>query len=292
MNQNKFNLDTKIIGLFGHPIRHTYSPFMHNIAFELLDLNYIYLPFDVPMSSLKDAVKGMIALGIKGFNITIPHKENIIPFLKNVSEEASIIGAVNTVVNDNGVLNGFNTDVHGIVETLIPFKDEITNEEVSIIGAGGATRSAVYALVRNFKPKHINVINRTEQKAETLKDYFKTKMHFNGIKVFQLYSPDMIEVLNNSKLIINTTSVGMSPNVDDTVITDPKSFVKDQIVFDIVYNPVKTKLLQLANSAGARTLNGLKMFVHQGAKSFELWTGVEMPVEKISKALQLHITES
>lgn len=292
MNENKFNLDTKIIGLIGHPIRHTYSPLMHNISFELLGLNYIYLPFDLPLSSLKDAVKGMVALGIKGFNITIPHKENIIPFLKNVSEEASIVGAVNTVVNDNGVLNGFNTDVNGIIETLMPFKDEIFNEEVCIIGAGGAARSAIYALIRHFKPRHINIINRTEQKAESLKNYFKTKMHYNALKTYELIPPDLVDLFKNSKLIINTTSVGMLPNIDDTVINLPQAFVKGQIVFDIVYNPVKTKLLQIAKAEGATTINGLKMFVHQGAKSFELWTGLEMPVDKISKALQLHITES
>jgi shikimate dehydrogenase len=292
MNQNKFNLDTKIIGLFGHPIRHSYSPFMHNITFELLSLNYIYLPFDVPITNFKDAVKGIVALGIKGFNVTIPHKENIIPFLKNVSEEASIIGAVNTVVNDNGVLSGFNTDVTGIIETLLPFKDEILNEEVSILGAGGAARSAIYALIRHFKPGRINIINRTEQKSESLKDYFKTRMHFNQLKSVQLFTPDLTDILKNSKLIINTTSVGMSPNVDDSVINELQAFTKDQIVFDIVYNPVKTKFLQTAQNSGAKTINGLKMFVHQGAKSFELWTGVQMPVDKIFRALQLHITES
>jgi len=289
MQHNKFNLDTKIIGLIGHPIKHTYSPLIHNMAFDLLGLNYIYLPFDIPLSNLKSAVKGMVALGIKGFNVTIPHKENIIPFLKNVSDEANIVGAVNTVVNENGFLSGYNTDVNGIIESLIPFKDEITGNEVSLIGAGGAARSVIYALIRHFKPNRINIINRTEQKAESLKEYFSSKMLYKNFKSYELFPPDLVSVLRDSKLIVNSTAIGMSPEIDDTPINLPQSFMKGQIVFDIVYNPVKTKFLQIAQSEGATTIDGLKMFVHQGAKAFELWTGKEMPVEKIFNGLKMYL---
>ena len=137
---DKFNIDTKITGIIGHPIKHTFSPFMHNIAFELLKLNYLYLPFDVPPSNLKPAIRGMVAFGIKGLNVTIPHKESIIPIIKNVSEEVNIIGAANTIVNDDGILKAYNTDVFGIVETLLPYKEKIINNEVSILGSGGASR--------------------------------------------------------------------------------------------------------------------------------------------------------
>lgn len=286
---NKFNQDTNIIGIIGHPIKHSYSPLMHNISFEIKNLNYIYLPFDVPINTLKAAIKGMVALGIKGFNITLPHKENIIAYLRNVSEEASIIGAVNTVVNDNGILSGYNTDVNGVYETLLPYKDEITGQKVSIFGAGGGARSVIYTLIRNFKPEKIQIINRTEQKGESLREYFSTRMHFTDIKSYELIPPDLVDILRDSKLIINTTSVGMYPNVDDSVTSIPQSFVKDQIVFDLIYNPLKTRLLQLAESQGATVIDGLRMLVHQGAKSFELWTGEEMPVEKINKALKLYI---
>jgi shikimate dehydrogenase len=286
---NKFNQDTNIIGIIGHPIKHSYSPLMHNISFEIKNLNYIYLPFDVPINTLKAAIKGMVALGIKGFNITLPHKENIIAYLRNVSEEASIIGAVNTVVNDNGILSGYNTDVNGVYETLLPYKDEITGQKVSIFGAGGGARSVIYTLIRNFKPEKIQIINRTEQKGESLREYFSTRMHFTDIKSYELIPPDLVDVLRDSKLIINTTSVGMYPNVDDSVTSIPQSFVKGQIVFDLIYNPLKTRLLQLAESQGATVIDGLRMLVHQGAKSFELWTGEEMPVEKINKALKLYI---
>lgn len=287
---NKFNLETQIIGIIGHPIKHTYSPLMHNISFELKNLNYIYLPFDVPFNNLKAAIKGMVALGIRGFNITLPHKENIIQYLKNVSEEASVIGAVNTVVNDNGELNGYNTDVYGITESLMPYKDELSGQEVTVVGAGGAARSAVYALIRNFRPKNINIINRTEQKAESLKEYFYSKMHYSDICSYELVPPDLVEVFSNSKLIINATSVGMNPNVDDAITTIPQSFTKGQIVFDFVYNPLQTKLLRIASIEGATVIDGLNMLILQGAKAFELWTGEEMPVDQILKALKLYIS--
>lgn len=288
--QNKFNQNTKIIGVIGHPIKHSFSPLMHNISFELSGLNYLYLPFDVPPAILKDSLKGMVALGIKGFNVTIPLKEKVLPLLKDVSEEANIIGAVNTIVNEEGTLKGYNTDVYGVVETLLPFKDELSNSKVSIIGAGGAARSVIYALIRNFNVAQISIINRTEQIAESLKDYFSTKMLFNEIKSFPLVPPDLIEVFRDSKLIVNTTSMGMFPEVDDSATTIKESFMKGQIVFDVIYNPIKTKLLKLAESQGATIVTGLKMFVEQGAKSYELWTGEQMPKEKVMKALESYLT--
>lgn len=291
MNQyDKFNLNTGIIGILGHPIKHSYSPLMHNIAFELKKLNYIFLPFDVPQNNLKDAVKGIVALGFKGFNVTLPHKETIIQHLKNVSEEASMVGAVNTVVNDNGTLIGYNTDVNGVYETLLPYKDEITGKQVSIIGAGGASRSVIYTVIRHFKPERVNIINRNLQKAESLKEYFSAKMRYNNLFSFELYPPDLKDILTRSRLIVNTTSVGMYPNIDDSVITGYEHFSKDQIVFDLIYNPVRTKLLMLADAAGAQTLDGLNMFVHQGARAFQLWTGQEMPIDKILKTLRLFIS--
>ncbi|MAT56874.1 MAG: shikimate dehydrogenase [Melioribacteraceae bacterium] len=287
--ENKINHNSNIVAVIGHPIKHSFSPLMHNISFDILQLDYLYLSFDVPSESLKDALKGMIALGIKGFNVTIPHKEKIVDFLNDVSEEASVIGAVNTVVNENGILHGYNTDVAGIVETLLPFKDELAGSEVTIIGAGGAARAALYSLIRHFKIEKINIVNRTEEKAERLKEYFSAKMLYNGIKAYDLTPPDLIDVFNRSKLIINTTSIGMSPEEDDSPTTIPGSFNKDQIIFDVVYNPLETKFLQLAKSQGAVTLNGLRMFVEQGAKAFELWTGHEMPKDKIYKTLQSYL---
>jgi shikimate dehydrogenase len=287
--KDSFHLNTKIIGLLGHPIKQSYSPFIHNVTVELKKLDYIYLPFDVPAANLKNALKGMIALDIKGFNITIPHKESILQFMNDVSEEASIIGSVNTVVNDDGKLTGYNTDVNGVLESLIPYKDDIYGREVTVVGAGGSSRAVIYTLIRYFKPSVINIINRTEQRAEALKKYFSDKMKYDGIRTKELFPPELIDIFSASKLIINATPVGMFPDQDDIITTLENSFVKDQIVFDLVYNPPQTKLLKLAASRGAIAINGLKMLVNQAAKSFELWTNEEMPFDQIYKSLQVFI---
>jgi len=289
MGKDSYHLNTKLVGLIGHPIKHSYSPFIHNVTFELKKLDYIYLPFDIPPSTLKTAVKGMIALGIKGFNVTIPHKENILQQMHNVSEEASIVGAINTVVNDLGKLTGYNTDVLGVFEILSPYKEEISGNDVCVVGAGGAARAVIYTLIRHFKPSSIFLINRTEQRAESLKNYFVDKMRYDNFKTKELFPPDLVEVFQNSKLIVNATSVGMFPDSDDIITNLENSFNKEQIVFDLVYNPPQTQLLKLASSRGATILDGIKMLIHQAAKSFELWTGEQMPIEQLHKSLQLFI---
>ena len=287
--KNLTHVNTKLLGLIGHPIKHSYSPFIHNAAFEIKKLDYIYLPFDITKSNLKSAIKGMSILGIQGFNVTIPHKENILDMLNTISEEASIIGAVNTVVNDHGELNGYNTDVYGVTETLVPYKKDISGSVISVLGAGGASRAVLYSLIRNYKPKKIYLINRNEQKAESLKSYFSEKIKFDSIQTKELFPPDLVEIFQSSKLIINTTSVGMFPEVDDSITDLGESFKKGQIVFDLVYNPIKTKFLKLAQKQGAEILDGLSMLIYQAAKSFELWTGEEMPQEQVKNSIKYYI---
>ena len=275
-----------VVGIIGHPITHSLSPLMHNTAFEIKGLDYIYLSFDVVSENLEDAMKGMVGLGIRGFNVTIPHKEKIVQYLNKISDEANIIGAVNTVVNENGILTGYNTDVNGIVKTLEPYKEELENSEVSLFGAGGATRSILYALIRNFNVGKINLINRTKERAEQLKDYYSEKMLFENISTFELVPPDLKKIIFNSKVLINATPLGMFPETDDSPVLSEEFFNDNQIVFDVIYNPLKTKFLQLAESSGATVVNGLKMFVEQGSKAFELWTGEEMPKEEITKVVE------
>ncbi|HQF43810.1 MAG TPA: shikimate dehydrogenase [Ignavibacteriaceae bacterium] len=287
--QNSFYSNVELIGLLGFPIKQSFSPFIHNIAAELTGTKLIYLPFEVHSSNLKNAVKGITALGIKGFNVTVPHKVAVADFMSKLSEEASITGSVNTVVNELGKLIGYNTDVYGINESLLPYKSQISSNDVCVIGAGGAARSVIYTLIRNFKPKTIYLINRTAEHSESLRQHFKSKMRYDSIITNELQQPDLLNVMNNCSLVVNCTSVGMFPDVDDSVVTNHQLFVKDQIVFDIVYNPVKTKFLQLAESSGATTINGLKMFVLQAAKSFNHWTGVEFPIDKVYKSLLLYV---
>ncbi len=289
--KDSFHANTKIIGLLGHPIKHSYSPFVQNVAFEFEKMDYIYLAFDVPPANLKSALNGVLALGMEGLNVTLPHKEKIIQHLDELSEEATTIGAVNTIVNDQGKLIGYNTDVTGIIETLIPFKEQITGSTVTVLGAGGGARAAIYALIRHFKPEQINLINRTVQRADSIQNYFSTKMRYDGFKTMDLFPPDIIDTLQSSRLIINATSIGMFPEMDDTITDLKESFSSSQIVFDLIYNPPKTKFLKLAETQGATTLGGLKMMVSQAAKSFELWTGVKMPIDKISKSLELYISK-
>jgi shikimate dehydrogenase len=287
--KDSFFANTELIGLIGHPIKHSYSPFIQNYAFDLMNLDYIYLPFDVPSENLKNTVNGVLAFGMKGINVTLPHKEKIIKFLDELSEEASIIGAVNTIVNDHGKLIGYNTDAYGIIETLLPFKDKISGSKVSVIGAGGSARAVIYTLLRHFKPEEINIINRTHQKADTLVNDFSLKMRYDRFHTFELFPPDNVETLNSSQLIVNATTIGMFPDVNDVITDIDESFTADQIVFDLIYNPTKTKFLQLAESQGAKIVGGLQMLIFQAAKSFELWTGVEMPASEIAFKLEKYI---
>ncbi|HSD63472.1 MAG TPA: shikimate dehydrogenase [Ignavibacteriaceae bacterium] len=287
--KDTLHMNTMLIGLLGHPIKQTYSPFIYNMAFDINKLDFIYLPFDVPASNLRNAIKGIIALGIAGFNVTIPHKVNIMQLLNNVSEDAAVVGAVNTVVNDQGKLSGYNSDVYGILKSLEKYKNVLIGQEMTVLGAGGGARAVVYTLIRYFKPAKINLINRTEQKAEALKTYFSEKMKFDDFKCYELFPPNLVEILQNSKLIVNATPVGMFPESDDAIISIEKSFHKEQIVFDLVYNPTKTKLINIAAKQGADVINGLPMLVNQASKSFELWTGETMPVESITRSLELFI---
>ncbi len=289
--RNSFYANTELIALIGHPIKQSYSPFIQNVAFDLMKLDFIYLAFDVPADNLKAAVNSVLALGLKGLNVTLPHKEKIITFLDDVAEEASIIGAVNTVVNDHGKLYGYNTDVNGIYESLLPFKDEITGSKVSVIGAGGSARAVIYTLIRHFKPEEIFLINRTQQRADTLMNHFALKMRYDSFHTMELFPPDIVKTLSSSKLIVNATTVGMMPDFEDSVTDLGESFNEEQIVFDLIYNPAKTTLLSIAEKEGAKIIGGMNMLVSQAAKSFELWTGSEMPVEQISKSLELYIAE-
>lgn len=289
--KNSFYANTELIGLLGFPIKQSYSPFIHNVAAELTGTKVLYLPFEVHSSNLKDAVKGMVALGIRGFNVTVPHKVKVLDYLNKSSEEVTVIGAANTIVNDLGKLTGYNTDVHGINVSLTPYKSEINGNDVAIFGSGGSARAVIYTLLRYYKPKKIFLINRTEDHSESLKQHFKNKMRFDAISTKALNDPNSIDLLNSCSLIVNATPVGMYPNEGDSIISLPQAFVKDQVVFDLVYNPVKTKFLQLAEANGAKIIGGLTMLVEQAGKSFTLWTNKEFPTEKVQKALLLYLSK-
>lgn len=274
---------TKIIGIFGHPIEHTMSPYMHNSAFEALGLHYCYIPFDIDPKDLEICVRSVIPLGIKGVNITIPFKTQVIPYLDEMNSDAKLIGAVNTIETREGRLIGHNTDGKGFINA---FNEEIgiqiSERRFVIIGAGGAARAVAFALAAEGA-KTIIIVNRTLLKGKRLaEDLLK---NFPSLKVPALgLDPNKISnLIIDGDIIINTTSVGMKRS--DPSIILPDALRPSMVVCDLIYNPPETPLLRIAKNIGIRYMNGLGMLIHQGALSFEIWTGLPAPVDIMKEAL-------
>lgn len=277
---------TKVVGLIGHPIEHSYSPLIHNAAFEESGLDFLYLTFDIHPGSLKEGIRGLAALNIAGVNVTIPHKERVLELLDVLSPEARVIGAVNTIVNDGFKLHGYNTDAFGFLASLRPYADRIRGETVAVLGAGGASRAVLYALITEVKPKHVYLLNRHLERAESLRIYLQKTLSFSAVTTQELFDLNAIDSLANSRLLVNTTAVGMYPNEDESPVVTDKVFDAGQIVVDLVYNPPVTKLVRMAEGKGATVVGGWEMLLQQAAKSFELWTDTPMPVEKVRSALR------
>lgn len=264
---------SQLVGLFGHPVSHSQSPLMHNTAFHQLELPYVYVAFDIAPDRLKEAVTGIRGLGIKGVNVTIPHKVAILPFLDEIDPLAQRIGAVNTVVNVNGRLIGYNTDGTGYVRSLVEETGLLLADQVvTLLGAGGAAR-AVACTLADKGVKEIRIVNRSREKAQILADHLRPLVPATALEPYEAE-----EAVRTATLIINTTSIGMYPKVDEIPI--PAEWLHEGlIVSDLIYNPLETKLLASAKQVNAITHSGIGMFVNQGALAFERWTGVEAPVE-------------
>lgn len=271
---------TKVVGLIGDPIEHSLSPRMHNAAFRYMNLDYVYVPFRVREKDLKNAVNGALALNLKGFNVTIPHKVSIIKYLNRIDSTARKIGAVNTVIKKDGELFGYNTDGLGALEALRQEGIDLKDRKILIIGAGGASRAISYTLA-SLCSKLI-ILNRTGAKAIKLAKEFKNigcRVYGNDLNLKLLK-----EELSDSDILINTTSVGMHPYTEESPV--PKEYLhKDLVVFDIVYNPLETLLLKYAKGVGAKTIDGVGMLVNQGAISFKMWTGFEAPKDIMRKVV-------
>lgn len=280
----------RVCGIIGDPIGHSMSPVIHNAAFEKMGIDYLYVPFRVKKEALGEAIQGMRALNIRGLSVTIPHKVTVIPFLDELDPLAERIGAVNTIVNDDGVLRGYNTDATGFLQTLLERGVEPEKKNVVILGAGGASRAISFILAE--RGAHLVILNRlleldwAEELASRISQIFTKE-----VEALELNEENLAKVLEKADIVVNATSVGMSPNIDETPI--PAKLLKPGlIVFDIVYNPIKTRLLREAEAAGAKTISGFNMFVWQGVLAFELWTGMKAPVklmrEEAIKGLQEH----
>jgi len=268
---------TKIVGIFGYPIEHSLSPYMHNAAFKHLHLDFCYVPFLVDPESLPAAVKALKALSIVGVNVTIPHKEKVVSFLDDLSEEAKFIGSVNTIINSKGKLVGLNTDGKGFMSSLAEAGINISGKKILLIGAGGAARAVSYYLCKTAS--HLFIYNRTARRAESLQTHL-SQLNKNVSTV----NEDSINsglFIRDIDMIVNSTPLGMKS--DDPMPFNTTLLKAHQIVCDLIY--ADTPLIKAASKVGCKTLNGLGMLLWQGALAFREWTGLEPPIEIMREAL-------
>lgn len=269
--------DYLLLGVMGDPIGHSKSPAMHDAAINALGLSGAYIPLHIRPQGLGDAILAVKALGFRGVNVTIPHKVEVMKYLDVVDKGAQRIGAVNTIVNDNGKLTGYNTDGIGYVRSL---KDEacpdLKGKRIVVIGAGGAARGIIYALIGEG-PEKISIVNRTSAKALALAEEWSSLADLRGYG-----EEDAGEALSDADVIINTTSVGMFPRVSELPIP-PESIREGIVVSDLIYNPLKTELLRQGELRRCTIHGGLGMFINQGAYAFEYWTGLTAPVQAMKE---------
>lgn len=279
---------TQLVGLIGWPTSHSVSPAMHNAAFAELGLEWCYVPLPVPTEPVErigEAVLGLRALGLRGANVTVPHKQAVIPYLDRLSPAAQAIGAVNTIrVEPDGSLFGDNTDARGFVADLRDHGVDPAGQRVLVLGAGGSARAVVYGLAA-AGAQRIAICNRSVDRAQVLAG--EMQPHFAECSITAHSLADAVaDLALTTDLIVNTTSLGMTPNVDTTPWPDTVDFRVDQTVYDLVYNPPQTRLLQKAAADGAQAIGGLGMLIWQGALAFELWTGQTPPVKTMLAAAE------
>ncbi len=278
---------TKILGVIGDPIEHTFSPAMHNAGLKELGLNYTYLPFHVLNNNLKKAILGAKALNFTGLNVTIPHKIAILDSLDKIDPIAKMIGAVNTVkfIEENGekIAIGYNTDGFGCVKAISEIIN-VKDKNVVITGAGGASRAIAFQIA-NSGINNLTILNRNYQKAENLANDLNNNLIDLDVNINSYELDYLKKELDNADIFIDTTPLGMYPNVNDKPIATEEMLHEELVVNDIVYTPKETTLLKEAKKAGCKTVEGYKMLLYQGVRSFEIWLDIEAPVETMEKAL-------
>ena len=278
---------TQLIGLIATPIRHSKSPIMHNTAFQALDLDYVYLVFEVGPDHLKETVEGLKAMDARGWNVSMPNKTVIGQYLDHITPVASLCGAINTVINDDGVLTGTITDGTGYMRSLKEAGIDIIGKKMTIVGAGGAaTAICIQAALDGVK--EISIFNRNDefyergiQNAKIINEKTDCQATFFPLEDHEALKRE----IDDSVIFINATNVGMHPLEDQMILPDIHYLRHDIIVSDVIYAPEKTKLLQEAEALGCQTINGIGMMLYQGAEAFQLWTGHDMPIDEVKKAL-------
>ena len=278
---------TKNLGIIGYPIAHTLSPAMQMAAINAAGLDYSYIAIPIQKGKLILAVDGLRALGFRGWNVTIPLKSTITQVLDSLDTDAKMIGAVNTVVNDGGRLTGYNTDVTGFVKALseVEFMPDECNAVV--LGAGGAARAVLWGLYKR-NVGHVAVGVRNPDKYKSIVEDFKV---FENIEIFHWESEEFREQLEQADILINTTPLGMMPDIDEMPPVDISLLPEGALVYDIIYTPAKTKLMAKAEELGYPTLNGMTMLLYQGVEAFRLFTGVEPDETVMLKALEEALRE-
>jgi shikimate dehydrogenase len=268
---------TKVVALFGYPVAHSLSPIMHNAAFAALGLDYCYVACPVRPEALGDALRAVKALGLRGCNITVPHKEKAVAMIDEMTDAVRDIGAVNTVLNDDGRLIGHNTDARGFVESLREGQIGLCDKRVLLIGAGGAARAVAYALSQEVS--YLSIYNRTRERAEALAQSLRGRRA--QIEVADEDAVNRRDALSRIDVVINATSLGLRE--DDPLPLRPSLLSERHAVCDLIYH--QTPLLGAASRLGCRTLDGSGMLLWQGAFAFEIWTGVKAPVAQMREAL-------
>ncbi|MDW7670625.1 MAG: shikimate dehydrogenase [Bacillota bacterium] len=284
MEKNRITGTTRLTGLLGSPVRHSKSPHIHNTAFQALGLDYVYMVFEVAPDSLQDAIQAMKTLDVAGFNLTMPHKQKVIPMLDELSPEARISGAVNTVKNENGKLTGYNTDGKGFIMALSNQGIEPAGKKCVMLGAGGAGKSIAIQLALDGAAELV-IFNRSAEPAESLCDLIGKEIPSCRISHHRLDDARLKEELSTAAVLVNTTNVGMEPQAGESLITDPAMLPADLFVAEIIYYPAKTRLMEVAEAAGCRTINGLDMLIGQAALAFNIWTGADMPTDVVKQEL-------
>lgn len=276
---------TGLLALIGSPVGHSGSPAMYNFSFQYHNLDYAYMAFDIKEDQVPAALDAMRLFKMRGCNVTMPCKNKVAQCVDELSPAAKIIGAVNTIVNEDGKLVGHITDGIGFVRNLKEHGVDVKGKKMVVLGAGGAA-TAILVQAALDGVAEINVFNvrdnffsRAEEIVAKLNERTECKVTLHDFD-----DPEILRAsIADSAILVNGTSVGMAPNVDRTIITDTSMFHKDLFVFDVIYNPQETRLLREAKEAGCKTGNGMYMLLYQGAASFKLWTGEEMPVEIIKE---------
>lgn len=282
---------TKLLGVIGHPIEHSLSPVMHNAAIAQMNLDYIYLPIPVKPQDLAVAVNGLAAINLQGFNVTIPHKQAILPLLSEISPIAQAVGAVNTVWRtDNFLWAGTNTDVEGFIAPLRTYKQDWSQTIALILGNGGAAR-AIVAGCAELGCAEIHVVGRNQMKLQEFShSWINSPLTVN----LQVHSwEELSRLIPYANLLVNTTPIGMYPNVDSSPLsTDEMAHLGDRvIVYDLIYTPKPTQFLKQAEKLGAMTIDGLEMLVQQGAAALQIWLQQPVPVDIMRQSLQQHLSK-